>query len=303
MNKQTLSAPGLKGYEVLGATTGFEAIPPERCKMCLSSRPGRGKSTFAMSIPNALVFDYDQGAQEVLHQRASRISMAYSKGKTVSDLHADIMQKLLTDAGPAAPFKMVVFDTLDAWFVAEVEAATAAYNKENPGAKVLSILELEDYGKARSRVYDKIQADLALLHRYGYGWLVLGHVAPTQINLPGRADPITTWGPSLGGKLPGLIYAQAEIVATLDRLTHVPKRRKAAAAQRIARKVGASVEEVKVEPVTEYVLTLASNDQYQDAKSRLRLPETDITMPDGDAWAAFVEEYEKGMVAAAELAT
>lgn len=295
MATQTLSSPGLKGFKALGVTTGFEAIPPYECKICLSSRPGRGKSTFAMSIPGALVIDYDHGAREVLHQRAHRIDMVSSATQPVGKLHGKIMTKLLQNAGPKATFKTIVFDTLDAWFASEVASATVKYNEAHVHDKVQSILDLEDYGKARSHVYDKIVSDLTLLSRYGYGWIVLGHISPTVIRVPGSNHEITTWGPSLGGKLPGLVYAASEIVGSLDRATKEPRKKDVLTAQRAKKDVP--------QPVTQYVLTLGTNDDYQDAKSRLRMPETEIVMPDGKAWDAFTEVYEKAMADAEALAS
>lgn len=276
----------LDSYAEIGATSGFEPVPLESCKLALSSRPGRGKTTFAMSIPKAIVLDYDRGAQQCVVQKAQRVDMRDDrKGLRVWDKHDKIRDLLFDHASKKdRPFQIVVIDTLDGWFYAEVARDTEAYNKANPEAPVKTILDLNDYGKARTAVYDRIRATLRTLHLAGYGWIVLSHIACQRLHIPGVEEEVVTWGPSLGGKLPEFVNQDAEIVARIDRRTKKEKDPKTK----------------KKEEVTQYKLIFSTNDDYQDAKSRLRLPESEIVLPEGGGWSAFRKSYDKGVEIAQE---
>lgn len=277
---QTLTGKNLlDSYAEIGAARGFEPVPLESCKLALSARPGRGKTTFAMSIPNAIVLDYDRGAQQCVSQKAHRLDMKdIRSGRRVWDLHDKVRHTLLDHASKKnRPFKIVVIDTLDGWFYSEVARDTEAYNTANAGAPVKTILDLNDFGKARSAIYDRIRGTLRVLHQAGYGWIVLSHIVCQKLHIPGVEGEVVTWGPSLGGKLPEFINQDAEIVARIDRKTKKER-----------------VNKVKRE-TTQYKLIFSTNDEYQDAKSRLRLPESEIVLPEGGGWSAFEKSYERGV--------
>lgn len=286
---QTLTSSNLLDeYMEIGATQGFEPIPLTSSKIAVGGRPGRGKTTFVMGIPRALVLDYDRGAKQCRTQHAIRVDMKdVRKKKRVWALHDEMVTKLFDHAGKKnRPFDMVVFDTLDTWFYMEEERATVEYNASNPGEKVRTVLNLSDWGAARADIYARMCATLRHLHSAGYGYLILYHIVAKKHVVKTRMgeETVTRWEPALGNKLNDLVNQNAEIVTTIDRTT---KR---------SPKVGGK----RGEEVTTHSLVFSTSDEYPDAKHRLRLPESRVILPEGGGWSAFEESYNKGIKIAQE---
>lgn len=299
----------MKEFAKIGARCGFEPIPLNRCRLTIGAKPGCGKSTFVMSIPKALVFDYDLGSQQVIHQTAHAVPMKHNQDKPVWDLHAQVMELLVKQGNQKnRPIDMVVFDTLDKWYATEMRRILDDHNdkireKRNfiPADLATTFGDINDHGASWIRLYDKIRADLHILNSLGYGWIVMYHISPStiKVRLNGVEQEITTWGPTIGGKLPGYIHADSEVVAQIDRMTRRTKsepKTKEIAGGRTIKVPGKEVSK------TTYVLKMSTPDDHQDAKSRLRLPPTEIVLPDRDGWAAFEKIYNRGIAEALEMA-
>jgi hypothetical protein len=160
------------GYGALGATTGYDPSSAEDLNFLVIGPSNEGKTTFASSIPDTVIFDYERGAHSIIKPRAVRIP--------INDIpHFDkVAGKLIDDAKLGhRPFKRVVIDTGD-----EKAAMLAIYIAHEKNVEDIAEHGREGHGWALLR--NRFMSRLRDLANAGYAWTVVGHVIEEKYTNP-----------------------------------------------------------------------------------------------------------------------
>lgn len=204
-------------YAKLGATRTWVPTRAQRLRFWITSYPGYGKTSWVMSNPKALVFDFEDSCRDVIRPKATRITCrSWSEFLNVKrDLCAD-------GAGsPAAPWLHISLDTMDRALDKAIIHLTNQWN-ENPlhSRKVEDIREIGKGGKGVAYVRDHILSQLYDLYEAGYGWTVTGHL--TRITDDNETRTVPLMWPSLAGA----ILRESQVMGFLTRRPHTTYHRR-----------------------------------------------------------------------------
>jgi hypothetical protein len=192
-------------YTSLGVETGYKPTPAEKLRMFLTGPAGGGKTTFANSIPRALILDYERGAGGTPMARAARVFVGdHNK-------HKAVMDALLKDASnPKRPFNAVIFDTVDQYL--EVKNAELC--------EVYGCTDITTYG-SKGHGYNLLKQavwnDLRTLTGAGYAWICVGHLSEKTITV--NKSDVTVVRPVVFGTLANCIIRNCDIYAMVQRIT------------------------------------------------------------------------------------
>lgn len=297
MPDETLTTPDGTPVDVdwqrQGAATGFDPPPPERLRIAAFGRPGHGKTEFLMQIPGALVLDYDNAANMVQRQVATRIPMTGHGTKPVWELHDEIMKKLEYDAQSRRRYRVVCLDTIDRWFDANGRREVTAWNaherrQKAPAMRANSLLSIKDEGASWGRARDSLLLDLERLTTAGYGWIVTGHVQ-LDVQKIGQ-ETVHRWVPTLNRKIAAYVFGQCEYVLDFDRRL----------CRRTEKRTINGVEKEITLPgeALQYSITLAPRDDAVDCKMRIALKDKRLVFNQYEGWTTLSTAYLAAIAAA-----
>jgi len=185
-------------WAALGATRGYDPRKAHELRLWILGPSGEGKSTFASSIPQTLILDFEDGVRAIPGQRATRIHVPnYDKYRTVVD-------KLLAEARVGKfTWKRVIVDTVDGW----VQLMNINLSNELGIDDVTEMARGSGYSKLKKRCW----ADIAELEGAGYTWGCVGHITSKNVVNPVTKQESTVVSPLLYDSFASLIQMQADV--------------------------------------------------------------------------------------------
>lgn len=288
-------------YAKLGARTGFAPPPADRLRMILEAEAGHGKSTFLMSIPKLLVFDFDRACEAAIDSRAT-----YAPIRTWAEYTA-IKNQLLADAKTGdRPFTRVGFDTCDAWLrlldrflVDPINAA----RKDKGGNILQSIVEYGESGAGYTKLTGALLRELRDFDDAGYPFILTDHlrVRKTTVGDVVITDRRCSMPPSTMEAIIGLVDVKARISRSLDVVQDMATRTIQAGGKTITTKIADGKPHID----DKYWLGLMpvdSSDEQNDTKRRIPKLQGITELPLIGGWGAFVAMYDKSCEQALALA-
>jgi len=266
-------------YAKLGATTGFCPPSPEDCRIVVASPGGDGKSTFAMSIPDAIVLDFDRGTHSIAQARATRMVIGEGPSGRVDpyDHYQRIMTRLCEDGEKGkSPFRRVVIDTADTW--TDLLGQHLAEEK-----KVESVGEYGQKGAGWSLLRERCKLDIQGLQAAGYSWMVLCHITEKNVTL-GKEEH-TVMRPSVFPSCYDMIRNLADIEAVIRCERRTVEKTEQRTFNIGGKSVTRDVPTGESETLHKYIMQLESDD-LRRAKRRLVGLGGELVVPAIDAWSS-----------------
>jgi len=197
-------------WAALGAEAGYNPKAAEALRLFIVGPSGEGKTTFAASIPDNLILDFENRADAITGAKSVRI-------KIKDYAHADaIVEKLKADAKKGNKrFKRVTIDTVDE-FIAMIKHQI----EEEKNVEDVTDYRSEGYGYnvILQRFWSKMQD----LEQAGYSWAVVGHLKTKRETNPATGKSETKLRdaiyPSISQKVLNLcdfkmtIYCLAQVI-------------------------------------------------------------------------------------------
>jgi hypothetical protein len=283
-------------YAALGATRGFNPPSADESCMVLSAQGGEGKSTFASSIKDAIVLDFDWGAHSVVGGHAVRIEVGMQQtpnGKKMIDQYdhyLNIVKQLTTDGEAGhCPFKRVVIDTADTWV-----DMLAAHLCEDKGVSYVG--EIGAKGAGWNMLYERCKLDLNGFKNAGLPWLALCHVTEKTITVNDKER--TVCRASVFPKLYDNLCNLANIVAVMHMKLEYREIEKEIDLKGQKKMVKTGQNEL----VRRFLVQVESDD-LRRAKRRLEGLTGIVDLPVREGWGIFADYYNKQVSVLRELET
>lgn len=277
-------------------TTAFNPPPAQALRLFFAGVPGEGKTTFACSVPNAVICDFEDKATGILRTAPGTIIVGGREGKKPPWAleQFDEFFTLLISEGLAGRrhFDMVVIDTLGGLCRSVTQFFSASYqDKIRPG------MDFGSYGKdgaGYGAMNNWIVTRLCQLQNAGYGWLVLAH---KEIKVVEEANATYRIVKLVGN--PGVVqhlHTAAEYQGTIARRSEVEQ-------IEVPRTIrGKTVTRKETEVRYVHVLDIetqpAQPPRNPRAPQRQHVPMGDdsiLELPEGYGWDAFLEAYNSAV--------
>lgn len=297
-NGQTLtSTMGGRAVDMLAGIpfqTEYSPPPPEQACILLLGLRGQFKSSFCMSNPDAVVFDWEDGCSAVINRKARPVPMVPSVGSGVPtewlkltpweryERTRDALLKAAQAGKP--PCKTVVFDTLDAFMDTILQRFCKEKNVESPG----------DYGasakgsKGWYLVRDIFMNEFRLFRAAGYGVWISAHLRTKHMQKDG--NDVTYVEPWVQESVRGMLFREVHQILTIESLA---LKEKVLDEKVIAGKTVSVPREVERRVVRLRTIPQARN---TDVKTRVHIPdklELDLDNLCGNYFKAYQEEVER----------
>lgn len=197
-NVQTLEVPGSNieipsRYANSGVHQGWDPTPVQRLRLWITGFPGEGKTNFLMSNPEALVFDFEDSARDVVKPKAHVVHI------TSIDQFLKIHKMLISDGqSDSRVWSHVGFDTIDRlrdmadkWLAVNHPEAIR-WNTEYEKRPLEAFVDYKEFGRnGYVRLSDWLLNKLNELYAVGYGCSVSGHIKTvTPIDAPSFTRPV-----------------------------------------------------------------------------------------------------------------
>jgi len=264
------------------AVCEYRPRPVEKCRVLVWGLPKSGKTTFVCSNPDAIVLDFEGGANAVVHPRAYVVDLSPASGD-VLNRYQKIKNLLIEDARSVDPqFKVVVIDSID--FMADRWDAT--FCAEN------GITDLGEYrsgGAGYHRVNMRILDELRTFEDAGYGIMLVGHLSEKSYDdsgnqrfriVPNIRDsllrPLARWAD------------QILTIASVPQIVYPTKRVPVPGKPGEYRTV-----EIKTEPqtVNRIVLQAVKMSDNHNTGCRVQIP-GQLELPEADGYQVYKTAYE-----------
>lgn len=244
---------------------------PHRLRLYVLGLPGKGKTSFVMSMPDTLVIDPEDSACFVQNPKAHRI--VPKSGEEFDQL----INTLVRDKA-RIPYKHIVIDTVERLVPFMIPYLTDRLNKTLT-SKVDDIRAFgkggAGWGKLNEYVVDEVSRRLYVA---GYGFTAVGHFAEVTVT-GGSGQPRTVLRPQINDGIRGPLLRESQYIVRI----------RSATVKTMVEQKGAKGTVMRVPQTSEkYIADLTSLDSddtmTQMVKARLRdlMPGTiDITGFDG----------------------
>ncbi len=277
-----------ESFRKLGVTEGFDPKSPDRLRLFITGKPGEGKTTFTMSMPDTLVLDFDDGAENVAGGHAQRVPIR-------SFAHWMEMYSLLIESAKSGtlPWQRVVFDSADSWHLME-EIQLCKELSSPPNRIVHHIGDYGTKGAGYGRLYRMCFSRLSELYQAGYSWVVVGHLSEKRITVGygENAKDQVVLRPSMYPGFVKLLAPECDYHMTVYSADVSEQLTKTKMIGGVEKEVPAGTQKV-----AHFYLRLRGT---SDEKRRLPMPRK-IELPVTDSWALFCTEYAKAREAAEAL--
>jgi len=270
-------------YTKLGAYTGFHTRPADHLRIFLAAESGMGKTTFAASIPNSLILDFEQGADFVTSNTNFRI------GIQDMEHYTKIKEQLLRDGEQKKrPVSRIIFDTVD-----EMVAFYAADITREKGIEAIE--EYGQKGAGWSLLRRRVIHDLDSFWMAGYSWMVLGHLQETVKTNPHTKRDETVLRTVLSPKMGAAIMRKVDYLLTIVRYAEDKTEMKTSQL-----KDGRTI----TQPIhTRRIVhkLMASQTPELPGKARLKLTPLELELPQKGGWELFKTAYETSAKVAGDV--
>lgn len=274
---------------------GFAPLPASRVSMLIQGFSKSGKTTFAISNPDAVVLDFENGTRFVPIQRGRRMAILPTEEELetgipgplgsldpIDRFHAAV-DLLMKDAQAGNPqFQTVAIDTVDTLFGLAIARFCQDRNIENIG----------DYKDGRAgwfEMRDPILQRFIDLRRY-YGLHLLTHLQEKVLT---RADGTSTVmiEATLAPSVRRALLNMVEQIVMISRTTVFQSREKVPVVLSNGKKV---MREDPRGPEERHVVVLrtAPISSARELGCRITVPGT-IELPWEDPWGEYVKHYDE----------
>jgi hypothetical protein len=267
-------------YAALGAKSGYAPCPADELRMLIDGPEGEGKTTFAASVPDNIILDFERGADGIVAPRSVRIHI---KGY---DHYVHVTDKLLADAKAGKrPFSRITFDTTDRWVT--MIATQIAHEK-----MVEDIVEYGQEGHGwqllRNRCWSRVQE----LEEAGYAWTMVGHLTEKTVTDPVTKKDITVPRLSVFPTLKNPLVQSVEFHGTVFCITTEEPDM-----ETVKLPSGQSISRPKAtnKKITTYYFDCSSTSGKQGKKRGVPTMKARIELPLVNGWDVFIEEYRKAI--------
>jgi hypothetical protein len=267
-------------YGKYGVERGFKAPELHRITMIMLAYSGLGKTTFAMSIPDALVLTRDEdAASSVVGGRAYRVVVqSLSEYKSLlGDLVAD------GKAGKS-PFKLVVFDTIDDFAYDLFAQQVIQRWNDTAGKKAQLLSEVGSSGRGYGDLAGVISKDLQALSDANYGWLCTGHLRDKTVGDSLVTRPVLSDAPFTA--INRKTYARFGLQKQVKKMGKDEK--------------GKVVALPKSQWEIQRLLTVTTDNPADEVKMRMPKMEDVIRLPQVGGWDVLKERFDAAAKVAAE---
>lgn len=151
-------------WAALGAASGYKPKAASQLRLFIVGPSGEGKTTFANSIPNNIILDFDDGASASPGSVATRIGIPdYERMEVVID-------KLVADSKAGKRhWDRVTFDTVD-------EMVGLIQKQLEREKNVEDITEFGSQGHGYNLILGRLWSKVRDLEEAGYTWAFIGHM-------------------------------------------------------------------------------------------------------------------------------
>ena len=287
---QTIEIPDR--YKRLGVKIGYAHTPASKLRMIFEGLPGHGKSQFLMSIPDLLVLDADNAANNAVTPRAARVPIRnYGDYEVIRDA-------LIEDKkNGRSAFARVGFDTIDAFLRVLDEHLCDQITTR----KLNTILEFGEKGAGYAKLGAALIRELRKFDAAGIPWVIASHMLVKRTVLSDNTV-LTERRCAMAPTIMRMIFPYADVKARMFReVTREP-------VVTTKKFTGADGKEKTVETrdggketatVHHWLGLLPDGPKESEEALKRRIPPVKlgddgmITVPLTDGWAVFEAEYEK----------
>lgn len=275
-------------------TWGYNPREPERARIYLMGLRKQFKTSFAASNPDAVILDFEGGANAVMSPRAYVVNLSGTATKLPTDsgyaeerawlLKSPLDRYLLTkkllleDAKSADPqFKTVVIDSMDLFIEHKITEFCRDERVENIG-------DYRSHGAGYSKVCERITRELQDFEDAGYGMVLIAHLGE-QKDDTGKI----TIGTRITGSFHKTLLMKVDQVMTINLLSvSTQATRDVEQNGKVVKKVIPGQRDTKV---TISLRTMPLPDNVERG-CRVQIPDG-LELPLSDAWAVYADAYRK----------
>jgi len=263
-------------YASLGASSAYAPKAPDDLKIVLVGFSGSGKTTFAASVPNSIVLDFEAAHSQIPTEQRRNFYISLRN----QEHYKAVRDKLLRDAKDKhRPVRRIIIDTVDTW----TDWLSADLTREK-GCEAIE--EIGREGTGYSMLRRRVLHDLDLFEQAGYSWLICAHLKTERKTGPDGKE-VTRIRESMAPSLAERITSRAEYVLTAYFYTETVQVQK-----QVKLADGRTINAPETKTINRYsLLTIGSVER--PGKARIQLPEDEILLPKIGGWELFRDVYLK----------
>jgi len=269
-------------YASLGAYTGFNPRTADQLRIFIVGLTGEGKSTFAASVPNSLVLDFEKGDDLIPSKVNMRIPILNMEH------YRKIYEQLIQDGEQKKhPVKRIIFDTGDEW----IAHYAAAISREKG---VDAIEEWGQKGAGWALLRRRMTHDLDALSMAGYSWMVIGHLQEKTITSPKTQQETTVLREGLSPGMSMAIKRKADYLISILRVptSVITKETIIVGGKTIVRDVRKTRQIYKM---------IMAGELDIPGKGRIQFSSDEYELPKKGGWAVFKQAYDEAVAREAKL--
>lgn len=253
--------------------------------MLLHGQVGCGKTTFVASIPNSLIFDFENKATSVRFKKPGRLIMFR---ETYLD-YAKVIEELLVDARAGSlPFRTIVFDPVTTLVNLVRTGLSIQYRQSGLLKGPRDIAAFGKDGAGWGDVNYVVADMFTKLHNAGYGWVATAHMLPVWRKT--RDSTTLDWESVLNAGVLKFLYKDCEFSGSVKTETVFRE-----VAQPNVTVGGKNIAvEPKRESATDYQLDFGTRLRSLPLRKHIPIPDR-ISIPEGRGWDKWSDVYSESV--------
>ena len=268
-------------WSSLGVVSGYDPKLAEALRLYALGPYNEGKTTFIASIPNNIIFDFEDGANAIVGANSVRVH--------IRDYHhfEQMIKKLVEDAkANKRHWKRVSFDSVEEYIDLIKHQLEVEKNVED-------ITDYGSKGHGYNLILQRAWSSIMDLEQAGYTWAIVGHQKiKTEMNPATKKEEAKIREAVYPG-VAAKIKNKSDFQLTIYRLPKTVKIKK-----RMKTETGQIIERDEEQTTNIYYASTFTSDRG-DGKSRgVPMMDTKFEVPLVGGWGVFKEKYNAAVEAA-----